>query len=80
MSEEYTVSVSGKFDADGPEDAVIQMVLWIEEVARHAGYRWTSDSYEIKEPFSDVPTGAYDYNETGFIDADNLDSLHEGRV
>ena len=73
MSEEYTVSVSNTFDANSPEDAVSQMVLWIEEVARHAGYRWESESYVIKEPFSDVPTGGYDYNETGFIDADNLD-------
>ena len=75
MSEEYTVSVSCQFDADSPEDAVTQMVLWIEEAARHAGYRWTSESYAIKEPFSEVLTGGYDYNETGFIDADSIDEL-----
>lgn len=41
MSEqEYTVSVSNTFEANSPEDAVIQMALWIEEAARHAGYRW----------------------------------------
>ena len=75
MIEEYTVSVSSTFDANSPEEAVSQMVLWLEEAVREAGYRWTSGSYAIKEPFSDVLTGGYDYNETGFIDASNIDIM-----
>ena len=54
---EYTISVSNTFDATSPEDAVSQMVLWIEEVARHAGYRWENETGFI----------------TGFIDADSID-------
>ena len=57
--EEYTVSVSCKFDAANPEDAVSQMVLWIEEAARHAGYRWESLRHEAPAWIE----------ETGFIDA-----------
>jgi hypothetical protein len=54
--QEYTVSVSNTFEANSPEDAVSQMILWIEEVARHAGYRWENE------------TGFM----TGFIDADTI--------
>jgi hypothetical protein len=64
MSEkEYNVSVSNTFEANSPEDAVSQMVFWIEEVARHAGYRWES---------SDVIAGFLQH-ETGFVDADRID-------
>lgn len=61
--EEYTVSVSCKFDAANPEDAVSQMVLWIEEAARHAGYRWESLRHEVPAWIE----------ETGFIDAETMD-------
>ena len=63
--EEYTVSVSCKFDAESPEDAVSQMVIWVEEAARHAGYRWQSLKYEAPAWIE----------ETGFIDADNIDIM-----
>ena len=63
MSEQqYTVGVSNTFGANSPEDAVSQMVLWIEEVARHAGYRWVNED----------ETGLV----TGFIDADSIDELN----
>lgn len=62
MSEQqYTVGVSNTFEANSPEDAVSQMVLWIEEVARHAGYRWVNED----------ETGLV----TGFIDADSIDIM-----
>ena len=57
--QEYTVSVSNTFEASSPEDAVSQMILWIEEVARHAGYRWENETGFI----------------TGFIDADSIDIM-----
>jgi hypothetical protein len=63
--EEYTVSVSCKFDAANPEDAVSQMVLWIEEAARNTGYRWESLRYEAPAWIE----------ETGFIDAETIDIM-----
>ena len=38
---EYTVSVSCSFDATSPEDAVRQMVAWLDDYAYAAGYRVT---------------------------------------
>jgi hypothetical protein len=35
----YTVSVSNTFDADSPEDAIMQMICWLQESAHCAGYR-----------------------------------------
>lgn len=35
----YTVSVSSIFEADNPEDAVMQMAAWLDEYAYFAGYR-----------------------------------------
>lgn len=64
-SEEYTVSVSCKFDAANPEDAVSQMVLWIEEAARNTGYRWESLRYEAPAWIE----------ETGFIDSGTIDIM-----
>ena len=84
MSEEYTVSVSCEFDAESPEDAVSQMVIWIEEEARRAGYRWESLKYEAPAPswsatWSDSSEGAAIESawveETGFIDADSIDIM-----
>ena len=40
---EYTVSVANSFEADSPEDAVLQMVAWLYDVAGQAGYRVTWD-------------------------------------
>lgn len=36
---EYTVSVSNKFTAETPEDALRQMVAWLDDNAAKAGYR-----------------------------------------
>jgi hypothetical protein len=63
--EEYTVSVSCKFDAANPEDAVSQMVLWIEEAARSTGYRWESLRYEAPAWIE----------ETGVIDSGGIDIM-----
>ena len=40
----YTITVSNSFDASSPEDAVMQMVCWLQECAHSAGYRveWES--------------------------------------
>ena len=35
---QYTVSVSNMFDANSPEDAVKQMVAWLDDNAAKAGY------------------------------------------
>ena len=35
----YTVRVANTFEAESPEDAVIQMAEWLAENARLAGYR-----------------------------------------
>lgn len=37
--EDYKVSVANIFEADSPEDAVLQMVEWLIDSARHTGYR-----------------------------------------
>lgn len=36
---EYTVQVSNIFEADSPEDAVLQMASWLIDWAYEAGYR-----------------------------------------
>lgn len=38
---EYTVSVACNFEAISPEDAVKQMVAWLDDCAYAAGYRVT---------------------------------------
>jgi hypothetical protein len=35
----YTVSISSFFDADNPEDAVMQMIAWLQDQAHCGGYR-----------------------------------------
>lgn len=39
MSITYTVSVENIFTADSPQDAVRQMVAWLDDHAGEAGYR-----------------------------------------
>ena len=35
----YTVSISNTFDADSANDAVMQMICWLQESAHCGGYR-----------------------------------------
>ena len=53
---EYTIRVSNIFEAESFEDAVLQMVAWLDENAYAAGYRVDNNS-----------TG-----ESRFIDAERL--------
>jgi hypothetical protein len=55
---EYTVTVSNKFDAVSYEDAVKQMVAWLDDNAAFAGYR--------------VSTGGDDMGNSVFIDAEKV--------
>ena len=55
---EYEVTIGNIFDADTPEDAVKQMVAWLDESAANGGYRATS----VLRP-----------SDTVFIDAEDLD-------
>ena len=57
---EYTISVSNNFDADSPKEAVMQMVSWLEDSARQAGYRWDTESF--------ISTPSAQWQNTGFID------------
>jgi hypothetical protein len=43
--DEYTVSLSNKFEADSFLDAVQQMIAWVSDYAYSAGYRisWTEN-------------------------------------
>lgn len=43
---EYEVFVGNIFDATSPEDAVRQMVVYLQDNASQAGYRVTCDSGE----------------------------------
>ena len=62
MVEQYHISVTNSFDAENPEDAIMQMICWLEESARHAGYRWLVES----------SNGTGDWG--GFVDADKIDA------
>lgn len=53
---QYTVSVACSFDATGPEDALTQMIAWLDDNAATAGYRLTDD----------------DTGESMFMDAENV--------
>lgn len=54
----YTVRVENTFDADTPEEAVLQMAAWLVDYAYAAGYRVFNED----EPDTD----------SMFIDAENI--------
>lgn len=51
MDNEYTVTLSNTFEADSFEDALRQMVAWVDDCAYVAGYRisWTEMNNGIRE-------------------------------
>jgi len=53
---DYVVTISNIFEAESPEDAVIQMAEWLLENCQQAGYRVVNDN-----------TG-----ESWFIDAEDM--------
>ena len=58
--QEFKVNVSNIFEAESAEDAVAQMVAWLDENCYHAGYRVSINMPRV--------------NDSGiFIDADNID-------
>jgi hypothetical protein len=55
----FTISVSNTFDAESPEDAIMQMICWLQESAHCAGYRveWesvVSDMFRTHSVFIDA--------------------------
>ena len=55
----YTVSVSNIFDADSPEDAIMQMIAYLQDQAHCSGYRveWesiVSDMFRSHSVFIDA--------------------------
>lgn len=51
MDNEYTVALSNTFEADSFEDALRQMVAWVDDCAYVAGYRisWTEVVDGVRE-------------------------------
>ncbi len=47
MPSEYTVSVANTFEADSFEDALRQMIAWLDDYAYAAGYRISWDDQEV---------------------------------
>ena len=61
----YEVSVSNLFDATSPEDAMRQMVAWLNDHAPNAGYRveWYAEDGATMGTFIDGES--IDWNELG---------------